>query len=268
MRHSNLIVAATAAVSAIFALGAASAADLPARTYTKAPVAVAATYNWTGFYIGVHGGGDWFNKSWYLPPTPINCGGFPNCVGSNQGDHSASSWLAGGQAGYNYQVGQWVLGVEGQASWTNLRGSNGALTAPNNITDNSKTSALGTLGGRVGYAFDRFMIFGKAGGAWAHDKFWTTAGVGAAPAFVPGTIIQSADSDRFGWMLGIGAEYALTANWSVKIEYDYMDFGTHRETLQPVLANQIAVQYDVRQRVDLVKAGVNYRFGGPVVARY
>lgn len=256
------------AIATVAVSSTAFAADLPARTYTKAPVIAASAYNWTGFYVGVHGGGDWFNKNWYLPVSPINCGGFPNCVGSNQGDHSASSWLVGGQAGYNYQVGQWVLGVEGQASWTNLNGSNGALTAPNNVTDNSKTSALGTLTGRVGYAFDRFMIFGKAGGAWAHDKFWTTAGTAAAPAFVPGTTLQSTDSDRFGWMLGVGAEYAFTTDWSVKVEYDYMDFGTHRETLQPNLVNTTAVQYDIKQRIELVKVGVNYRFGGPVVARY
>ena len=111
------------------------------------------------------------------------------------------------------------------------------------------------------------MIFGKAGGAWAHDKFWTSAGT-VIPGVVPGTVQQSADSDRFGWMLGIGAEYAFTSNWSVKIEYDYMDFGTRRETLQPVQAGGFPFQYDIRQRVELVKAGVNYRFGGPVIARY
>lgn len=228
---------------------------------------VASAYNWTGFYIGVHGGGDWFKKNWDLPITPINCGGFPACAGAYEGDHSASSWLAGAQAGFNYQLGQWVLGVEGQASWTDLRGSNGALPAPNNVTNNSKTTALATLAGRVGYTFDRFMIFGKAGGAWAHDKFWTTWGVNAPLNIVPGTTIESTDSDRFGWMLGVGAEYAFAANWSVKIEYDHLDFGTHRETLQAV-AGAGATQFDIRQRVDLVKAGVNYRFGGPVVARY
>ena len=262
MRHPNLIVSAALAMGAMLGLGAASAADLPARTYTKAPMVVATAYDWTGFYIGVHGGGDWFDKNWYIPVTPNTCGGI---CGVDVGSHSASSWLVGGQAGYNYQAGRWVLGVEGQASWTDLKASNGNLLIPTLIVNSSKTSALGTLAGRVGYAFDRFMIFGKAGGAWAHDKFWTTAGP-ASP--VAGTIIQSTDSDRFGWMLGIGAEYAFAANWSVKIEYDYMDFGRHRETVQPVLLGAASFEYDIRQRVDLVKAGINYRFGGPVVARY
>lgn len=244
------------------------AADLPARTYTKAPAMAVSAYNWTGFYVGIHGGADWFHKDWYLPVSAINCGGFPLCTPSNEGGHSASSWLVGGQAGYNYQIGQWVLGVEGQASWTDLKGSNGSPAAPDNITHNSKTSAVGTLAGRVGYTFDRFMIFGKAGGAWAHDKFWETWGIAAPPGIVPGTTLQTAESDRFGWMLGVGAEYALAANWSVKVEYDYMDFGSHRETLQPVGAAATAVQYDIRQRIELVKVGINYRFGGPVVARY
>ena len=262
MRYPALIASATLALGTILGISAAGAADLPVKAYSKAPPLVATAYDWTGFYLGVHGGGDWFDKNWFIAVTPETCAAV---CGVDVGSHTASSWLVGGQAGYNYQAGPWVLGVEAQASWTDMRASNGNLLIPTLIVNNSKTSALGTLAGRVGYAFDRFMIFGKAGGAWAHDKFWTTAGP-ASPA--AGTVIQAADSDRFGWMLGIGAEYAFAANWSVKIEYDYMDFGRQRETLQPVQVFAGPFPYDIRQRVDLVKAGINYKFGGPVVARY
>ena len=76
------------------------------------------------------------------------------------------------------------------------------------------------------------------------------------------------NEDRYGWMAGAGIEWAFANNWSVKAEYDYLDFGTRRETLISVATGAPAFQYDVRQRIDLVKAGINYKFGGPVVARY
>ena len=121
------------------------------------------------------------------------------------------------------------------------------------------TDGLGTLTGRVGYAFDRVLIYGKGGGAWAHDRFAASTG---------GVDIQAVTDDRFGWTAGAGVEWAFANNWSVKVEYDHLDFDSQRETLQPLLAGGAAFQYDIRQRVDLVKAGVNYKFGGPVVARY
>ena len=87
-----------------------------------------------------------------------------------------------------------------------------------------------------------------------------------------GLALQSTDATRWGWMVGVGIEYALTNNWSLKAEYNHLDFGRETETLQPLPGcGCTAFQYDINQTVDLVKVGVNYRFGwggGPVVARY
>lgn len=262
MKKLLVVLGAVAAFAA-----PAMAADLPPRPYTKAPAVVAVPYSWSGFYVGVHAGGAWFTKDWYVPDTPINVAG--NCggpCGFSAGGHNGSSWLIGGQAGFNYQVANWVIGVEGQASWTDLNGQNlnpQPAFAAFGVTNHTKTEGLGTLAARIGYAVDRTLIFVKGGGAWAHDKFLVSS-----TGFPNG--IQALTDDRFGWMVGIGVEYAFTNNWSVKIEYDHLDFGNRRETLQPIVAGAAPFEYDVRQRVDLVKVGLNYKFGwgGPVVAKY
>jgi outer membrane immunogenic protein len=249
------------AATAFFAMtlgGTALAADLPVKAPAyKVPYV---PFSWTGFYIGVHGGGDWFKKDWFAPLTANNiaafCGAF--CPGS-AGSHTASSWLAGGQVGFNYQVSWFVGGVEAQFSATHLQGSNLFPGFPA-ITINSKTNGIGTLAARLGIAMDRSLFYVKGGGAWAHDTFWTTS----TPT---GLTLSNVTDTRWGWMVGVGWEWAFLDNWSVKIEYDHMEFQRRRETLQPVTG--FAFDYDIAQTVDLVKVGVNYRFGyAPVVARY
>lgn len=120
------------------------AADMP----LKAPPPPAPAWNWTGFYVGINGGADWFDKSWYVPDTPTNIAGgcaLPGCNFS-AGSHSSSGGLLGGQAGFNYQINRWVLGVEAQGDWTHLQGSNQVTVIPTSIAedivDNSKTDLL------------------------------------------------------------------------------------------------------------------------------
>jgi outer membrane immunogenic protein len=254
------------AAAAIFALftGTASAADMA----VKAPPVVAPVpFSWTGFYIGVHGGGAWYDKDWDAPLTAINiAGGCPGCprpISSN----TASSWLAGGQVGFNYQTGIWVWGVEADASWTDLKGSgSNAFFAPGFLLNNSEIDSLGTIAGRVGITANQALFYVKGGGAWAHDRFFTSFGA------APGVAFQAASDTRWGWMVGVGVEYAFAPNWSVKAEYNHMDFGSFTQTLNPQPGcGCVAFQYDINQTVDLVKVGVNYRFGwggGPVVAKY
>ncbi len=253
------LLVATASLAALIAAPA-MAADLRVKAPVyKAPPPVP-VFSWTGFYIGVHGGGDWFNKDWNTPITPINVAG-GGIFGPN-GGHTSSSWLAGVQAGFNYQVGWVVWGIEAQGSWTKLEGSNVNPLAPF-LTDHSKTDNLGTIAGRLGAAWDRALFYVKGGGAWAHDTFWTTS------AFCNTVTCQTLTETRWGWMVGVGVEYAFLDNWSVKLEYDHLDFGTRRETLAPVCTGCGPFEYDVRQRIDLVKVGLNYRFGySPVVAKY
>jgi outer membrane immunogenic protein len=251
------------AAAAIFALftGSASAADMAVKARPVVPPVP--VFSWTGFYIGIHGGGAWFDKDWDAPLTPINivgvCPGCPRPVGG----HNGSSWLVGAQAGVNYQTGMFVLGAEVDGSWTELRGSN-VSTLNAILTNNSHTDALATFAGRVGIAAGQALFYAKGGAALADDSFFTT---------FTGTNItaQATDSTRWGWMVGVGIEYAFANNWSVKAEYNHLDFGRETETLQPQPGcGCVAFRYDVNQTVDLVKVGLNYRFGwgGPVVARY
>jgi outer membrane immunogenic protein len=255
----NLFRGSTALV-ALVAGGGTMAADLP----VKAPVyeaPVISVYNWTGLYIGVHGGVDWFRKDWFAPETPTNTGG---CIvlGCNVsvGGHTASSWLAGGQVGFNYQINRWVVGVEAQISATNLEGSNAQppFAIGIVITNHSKTDSLETVAVRLGFTWDRFLVYAKGGGAWAQDQFSTSLG----------TAGQSRSETRGGGMVGVGIEYAFLENWSVKLEYDHLDLGNHRERLLPTVSGVLPFEYDIRQRIDLVKVGINYRFGSPVIAKY
>jgi outer membrane immunogenic protein len=220
--------------------GAASAADIQRPVY-KAPPAgvVAAPYDWTGFYVGGHVGYGWANKSWQ--------DGF----GLFGISHEATGFLGGGQAGFNYQVGQFVFGVEGDMSWSGMSGSTNAFAS----TFNTDVDWTATLTGRAGLAFDRWLVYGKGGVAWARDRFSTNFYT------FPGTEVTDT---RIGWTAGAGVEYAFAPQWSAKLEYNYMDFGTRSVSFAPGFAT------DIDQQIHAVKLGVNYKFGSPgaIIARY
>jgi outer membrane immunogenic protein len=219
----------------------AMAADL--RMPVKAPPPmVAPAYNWTGFYIGAHVGGAWGTKDW----VAVGVGPL--------GSHDIDGLIAGGQVGFNYQVGAWVWGVEVDFSWANLDGGHtDTVFVGNNTTE---VNWLGTATGRVGLAWDRALIYAKGGAAWVRDVYTITS---------PGFLAETRDTN-WGWTVGAGLEYGLTPNWSMKLEYNYLDFGTERISFNPNAGAPF--ERDVDQNIHLVKFGINYRFGGPVVARY
>jgi len=171
------------------------AADIGPRTNmpAKAPI-YAAPYNWTGFYIGLNGGGGWGRSDYSVP--------FPS------GSFNTSGGLIGGTLGYNWQMGQTVFGLEGDIGWSNIRGSSlcGATSCE------TRNSWLSTVRGRVGYAADRFMPY-VTGGLAVGDIRTSVAGVG------------SASTTKAGWTLGGGIEAALVGKWTGKIEYLYVDLG-------------------------------------------
>jgi len=226
------------ATAALIALGAAPAlaADLGARVYTKAPPApIAAVYDWTGFYVGGHVGYGWADQDWALT------------AGAPLGSHSSDGFLGGLQAGYNVQFNQIVVGVEGDISWADLNGA-GVCGAAGLCS--TSTDWLATVTGRLGYAFDNALLYGKGGVAFAGNDYAETAG--------PGT----ASETKTGWTVGVGLEYAFAPNWSTKVEYNYMDFGTDG------LIFSDGAPISVDQTANVVKFGINYKFGGPLVARY
>jgi outer membrane immunogenic protein len=217
----------------------AAAADMPVKAR---PAPVAAAYNWTGIYLGAHVGYGWGRKEWTDPAGPP----------FDAGTHTADGWLGGLQAGANYQIGAWVLGIEGQYSWAKLEGSHAIPFDPVDILE-TKVHWLATLTGRVGYAFDRTLIYAKGGAAWIKDAYGKVD---------LGVVEGIASATRTGWIVGGGVEYAFWNAWSVKVEYNYMDFGTGRaDLLDP--ATGVIEPLDVRQTVHTVTLGVNYRFWGP-----
>jgi outer membrane immunogenic protein len=220
--------------------GIASAADIQRPVYQAPPAGVMpVAYDWTGFYVGGHVGYGWADKSWQ------------DSFGLFGISHQAKGFLGGGQAGFNYQIGQFVVGVEGDMSWSGMSGSTNALAS----TFNTDVDWTATLTGRLGMAFDRWLVYGKGGAAWARDRYSTNFYT------FPGT--EVADT-RLGWTVGAGVEYAFAPQWTAKLEYNYMDFGTRSVSFAPGFST------DIDQQVHAVKFGVNYKFGSPgaIIARY
>jgi outer membrane immunogenic protein len=222
------------------------AADLavaPAGMPTKA--VMAAAYSWTGFYIGVHGGGGWNKFTGSDPTTP----------GDPASSVNGSGAVAGGQIGGNYQIGNVVLGLEGTYAWSDIKVSDGGpFAGGTGFTATFKNDYIATVAGRVGYAFDRVLIYGKGGAAFTRDRLDANNGLAGALA---GSATGS--FDRTGWIASVGVEWAFLQNWSVKAEYNYMGFGSVTE--QPITAGNLTASPAV-VKLDLQTAvvGINYRF--------
>jgi outer membrane immunogenic protein len=253
---------ATVGLTALGIAAPASAADLAARPYTKAPPPMVAIYDWSGFYIGANGGGGWSDKCWDVT-------NFRGPVARGEGCHDASGGVVGGQVGYRWQAASWVFGLEAQGDWADLKASNVSLFVPN-WTNNSKIEAFGLFTGQVGYAWNNVLWYVKGGAAVTDDKYHGT--VTTTPT--PGVLFDSASETRWGGVVGTGLEFGFAPNWSIAVEYDHLFMG-HRDvtfTSAGVLANipaGAAFRTDsIRQDVDMVTARINFRFGGPVIGRY
>jgi outer membrane immunogenic protein len=253
----KLIVAWFGIAALAAALRPAAAADLP---MIYRPQQTYVIFTWTGFYFGVHGGGGWGQKEVTAAPFPV--GGGINFVQSAV-TANPSGWIAGAQIGANYQVGSWVFGFEADGGGADLSGNatcSHSLVGIVTVTANcsAKVNSLGTVAGRLGIALDRMLVYGKGGGAWANDQYQLNS---ALLAF-------NANETRWGWMVGAGVEYSFTDTWSAKIEYNYLDFGTRaiRFTDTTGLFN---LDTNISERIHVVKAGINYRFGwAPVGVTY
>jgi outer membrane immunogenic protein len=244
-------------------LAPAMAADLPARApvYTKAPAMVAPIYVWTGFYIGVNGGGGWSHKCWDV----TNILGVTLPTALSDGCHNATGGVAGGQIGYRWQSASWVFGLEAAGDWANLKGSNSSpLLAGTifNVTDQSKINALGFFTGQVGYAWNNVLWYIKGGAAVAGDKY-------AGFFTVNNAAIDTASETRVGGVIGVGLEYGVTANIVIGVDYQHAFMGSRTITFLPVVALPVISRMEnIRQDVDVVTARLSYKFGGPVVAKY
>jgi outer membrane immunogenic protein len=239
----NIILGAVTAL--VLGTTAAAAADLPVKA---APVPVA-IYDWTGFYIGVSGGGA-FGQSTHIDQAT----GLGDTIGYN-----VKGGLIGGTVGYNWQVSRFVIGFEGDASWVGQYGSNfdDGLAGSPAFTSFTKETWVATARGRLGYAVDNLLFYGTGGYAGAGVE----AGVKDANT---GALLASASSTRSGWTAGGGLEWGFAPNWSAKFEWLYMKFDSVAFNTLAAEGPRSSVPFDD----NVIRAGINYRFGGPVVAKY
>jgi outer membrane immunogenic protein len=266
-RMKKLLLAGTAL--AALTAGSANAADLarPVPVY-RAPPPVVTYFTWTGCYVGGNGGGLWARKDWSNDIAIPGLGAFPAVpAGASFSSHDVNGGLGGIQGGCNYQVSNWVFGIQGDYDWSGASGSNNNVLFP--FVAQSNIRSLASVTGRVGYAWDRFLLYAKAGGAWARDEYSMTAN-----ALIPGFTIATASETRGGWTVGIGGEYAFLDWLTGFAEYDYYGFGTKQNTFGPcgvlVCGAAATLPVDVKENVNVFKAGLNFKFGptAPLVGKY
>ena len=195
-----------------------------------APVYEAPAFSWTGFYLGINGGYGFGKSDWSGTAT--------------SGSLSPHGALTGATFGYNWQTGSWVLGAEADsdAGWINTSTTSGTGLCAGGTGCDTHNTWLGTARARVGYAWDRWMPYVTAGGAFGTIKMSPNSG---------GSEIDT----RLGWTAGAGVEYGYSRAWSLKLEYLYTDLGT-----ATCSASTCGVDTDVSYEANLVRAGLNYRF--------
>jgi outer membrane immunogenic protein len=256
--------------------GSALAADLPARA--PAP----ASYDWTGVYFGGHLGGAWQSASFQDPSATQNITLCCDLIGSlapgaATSNATGSGFLGGGQFGFNYQIGRLVVGSDFDFSGTSLTGNSvgvipGATSSVANVTETFgiHTDWTATATSTIGIAKDRWMWYNKAGAAWAHDSYslgLTGVNQGFGPAGSFG-FQSTASGTRVGWTVGTGIQWAFADNWSAKIEYDYLDFGSKGVNFSGIIqnpgggapiTNASTFNTNNSQYISEVKFGVNYK---------
>ncbi len=255
----KLLLATVGLVASAMAAPA-SAADMAARPYKAPPPPIVLVYDWSGFYIGANGGGGWSHKCWDVTNFRAPIAPF------REGCHDASGGVIGGQVGYRWQSAGWVFGLEAQGDWADLTASNVSLFIPA-WTNHSKIEAFGLFTGQVGYAWNNVLWYVKGGAAVTSDKYRGTV-------TATGALFDSTSETRWGGVIGTGLEFGFAPNWSIAVEYDHLFMGNRNLTFTSagVLAGipaGAAFRTDtIRQDVDLVTARINYRFGGPIIAKY
>jgi outer membrane immunogenic protein len=270
MKRMSIGIAAIASLLSTSAF----AADLAARPYSKATVYVEPVYNWTGFYIGGNVGYSW-GRSRDTATLTTAAG---TILFTDIANRNMDGVVGGGQAGYNWQTSNWLWGLEADFQGTGQRGDHlftcpagvctPGLAAPGPavaVALNQKLEWFGTVRGRVGVAVVPTVVFYATGG-FAYGDVQTAATIAGV-----GTV--TSDNIRYGWTVGGGVEAALgNSAWTAKLEYLYMDIGrsagTFATTTGALGGGTLVATYNSRITDNIVRAGLNYRFGGPVIAKY
>ncbi len=220
------------------------AADLP-QPLPQAPAyvpIVAPVYNWTGIYVGINGGWGWGSAKWSVPTTAA----FPAFSGTT----NDSGGVVGGTLGGNFQTGPFVFGVEGDFDYSAI--NTGTLSTVCAVSGSCQTGNnwLATIRGRAGYAWDRVLFYGTAGGIFGNVRTTFNG--------------NSSATSRTGWTAGAGVEWAFAENWTAKIEYLFADFGNANVTCasQFCINNNagVPVPISIGLTESLIRAGVNLKF--------
>ena len=253
------------ASTAVILSGTAFAADLSARMPAKAPLAASAPISWTGCYVGAHAGAGWGRSGVSDPNVALFGASITPTSGDTIGIDGAGA-VVGAQIGCDYQfANNWVIGLAGDFSWANIDASeidpffNGKSGGP--IPLHAKTDSLAAAAGRVGYAWDHYLLYAKGGAAWVHNKYsfdnlanfdsgFCAIGVGCFP---------TATETRLGWTAGAGFEWAFANSWSAFAEFDYYGFGNRSVPFTSQIGT--SASYNVKQNFEVAKIGINYRFG-------
>jgi outer membrane immunogenic protein len=260
MQKKSLAVAACLLALSI-ATGA-SAADLPRKSV--APVfAQVPAFSWTGFYVGLNAGASFADVKWDHTATGAWLGTTTKTGLDTFGDGSSNrtNFTGGIQAGYNYQFGALVAGIEADIGYfsTKRRTQTSAVIAAGRIDFTTNTGAgdyLGTVRGRIGVAFDRFLIYATGGLAITETRLSQQVFFAATGSTASG----SSSKTQVGYTIGAGAEYAFTNNWTVKAEYLFLDFGKNNTTLFNPAFPTFTHAVESKNRAHIVRAGVNYKF--------
>ena len=227
---------------------AAAAADLSVKPEPAPIISAPFSYTWTGFYLGGNLGGARANGSVADSLFGLNV------------STGHSGFIGGGQVGFNYEFSNLVLGVEGDVDWTSLSATGGGVFVPGvgTLQASVNTNWVSTLAGRFGVAFDRVLVYGKAGGGWTGNTATITNLTTAASV--------SPSNTNSAWLVGAGVEWAFWANWSTRIEYDYLGLRSWTFASAVFPANT----FTVNRNIQMVKMGVNYKFdwGSPITTRY
>jgi outer membrane immunogenic protein len=212
-----------------------------APVYKARPVPVESP---TGFYVGGHLGGGWTHNGFSDPLGIVGMSTF----GANR-----SSFLGGVQAGYNWQFSSYVLGLQGDISFTDM---NATTQAPllGTMTVGNDTKWISTLTGRVGYAWDKTLWYVKGGAAWVHNHY------GALDNTIP--VAFGTTNTRTGYVVGGGLEYAIAPNWSAFLEYNYIELSNKTITLVDSISGATRPA-DVYQNIQMLKVGFNYKISAP-----
>ncbi|MDQ6868595.1 MAG: porin family protein [Pseudomonadota bacterium] len=239
-----------ASVGAIAIAGSAFAADLPYRGPPPVYLPPPPIFTWTGLYLGGQVGYAWGNDPIDVVDVVFGDNAFFN--------DKPNGVIGGAHLGYNLQIAQWVAGLEGSVDGTSLHGTRTSATG---VTMSTRPDVQGSIRARIGIAFDRVLIYGTGGAAFA----------GIHNNYSVGFLSESDSKTRTGWTVGGGLEYAVTNNWSIRAEYRYSDFGRSPDfPFSSLTLGNVSFTHHLKE--SQVQAGFSYKFNswgpGPVVARY